>query len=716
MRESTEPREVKNGRGAEADALLTAARAVLENRAFADAAKAILGACKMILGADGGLVAASTAGKNGFEVSCFDPGILELDFAAGLPAPLDRLSARAAKGRAVFANDLSNSTVDVLPSDNLSILECALLAPIIIADDVAGLLGVFNRPGGFSEADTLLAEVFAELAAVALLRGRTVNGLEENRTALEKEVVEGATKLRESEQHFRTLVENLPDVIVRFDAELRPVYFSPMIQRVTGRPSQDLLGKTNRELGMPPELLELLGESLRRIFATGLPEQLEFTYPAPEGIRHFDCRLVPEPEPGGEIPSVLCVARDVTERRLAFDAEQRARIVAEALRQATLALTRSLDRETVLSTLLEHLRGIVPFDRASVMLLEEARRVSVRAIFDGDRVVPLPPEARSELDPADHPIVNSILTTGSAVLIPDVRTYPGWSLPTDGSAEASWLGVPLFARGDVAGLFSLSKREAGYFNEEHVKLAEVMSSQASVAVENAILFQQMKAATVRMRMLSRGLIEAQESERRSLSRELHDEAGQALASLRYGLQLLEREVDGGENVTERLAALRSTTDAIIEGLRRLAADLRPASLDHLGLEAALRQLSQAAGPKFGLEVHFKARGFADGRLPSEMETALYRVVQEAMSNVVRHARATRVDVLTERRGDRVMVMVEDDGAGFDPKRVQRGNQLGLVGMHERVEALSGTLTVESAPGAGTTIVVEVPIAGANPGR
>jgi signal transduction histidine kinase len=476
------------------------------------------------------------------------------------------------------------------------------------------------------------------------------------------------------------------------------------------------VGKTKQELGISSELIEAWEAALRKVFATGRPEEFELAFPVPEGTRHFDCRVVPELGPRGDIQSVLSVARDMTERRLAFEAEQRARIVADALREATVALTRSLDRETVLSTLLEHLRGIVPFDRASVMLLEEARRVSVRAIFDGDRVVPLPPEARSELDPADHPIVNSILTTGSAVLIPDVRTYPGWSLPTDGLAEASWLGVPLFARGDVAGLFSLSKREAGYFNEGHVKLAEAMSSQASVAVENAILFQQMEAATVRMRMLSRGLIEAQESERRSLSRELHDEAGQALASLRYGLQLLEREVDGGENVTERLVALRSTTDAIIEGLRRLAADLRPASLDHLGLEAALRQLSQAAGPKFGLEVHFKARGFAGGRLPSEMETALYRVVQEAMSNVVRHARATRVDVLAERRGDRVMVMVEDDGAGFDQKLVQRGNQLGLVGMHERIEALSGTLTVESAPGAGTTIVVEVPIADSNPDR
>ena len=388
----------------------------------------------------------------------------------------------------------------------------------------------------------------------------------------------------------------------------------------------------------------------------------------------------------------------------------------DALREATVALTRSLDRETVLVTLLDRLRGMIPFDRATVMLVEEASRVSVRAVFDGDRVVPLAPEVRSELDPAEHPVVHSILTTGTVVLIPDVRAHPGWSLPTDRSFEASWMGVPLFARGDVAGLFSLSKREAGYFNGEHVRLAEAMSSQASVAVENAVLFEQMQASTARMQSLSRRLVEVQESERRHIARELHDEAGQALASLRFGLRLLEREIDEGGSVTGRVTELMQRTDAVIDGLHRLAADLRPASLDHLGLPAALRQYSRSAGSKFGLAVRFKARGFTGERLPMAVETALYRVVQEAMTNVVRHARATRVDVLAELRGERVFVMVEDDGVGFEPDRIQSGDHFGLLGMRERAEALGGTLNVESAPGAGTTVVVEVASADPHPDR
>lgn len=720
MRELPKAREMKNGYSERAVALLKAARAVLENRAFTDAARAILNACKTILGADSGLVAVCAAGGKDLEVVLVDPGSLELD-AAGLPAPLNRLCSRAAKsGRALFANDLAKRSPGAPPLDprgGRSSLESALVAPVVIDGEVAGLLGLVNRPGGFSAADSHLAEVFAEMTAVAMRNSRTVNGLEKTRNSLQQEVQEGATKLHHAEEKFKTLVENLPDLIARFDADLRLLYVSPSVQSITKRPLRALLGKTKQELGLSSELIEPWDAALRGVFASGQPEETELVFPSREGARHFDCRIVPEPGPGGTIGSVLSVARDVTDRRLAYEAEKRARTTADALREATVALTRTLDRESVLVTLLDRLRGIIPFDRGSVMVLEGASRISVRAVFDGDCVVPLPADKQLEFDLSDHPIVQGVLTTGAAVMIPDLRAHPDRSLPADQSAAACWLGVPLFARGDIAGLFALSKREVGSFNEEHLKLAEAMSSQASVAVENAILFQQMEAATVRMRALSRRLVEAQESERRTLARELHDEAGQALASLRFGLRLLDREIGDGGDVTGRTAELMERTDAVIDSLHRLAADLRPASLDHLGLEAALRQYSRSAGSKFGLQVHFKARGMIGKRFSTEVETSLYRVVQEAMANVVRHARATRAEVLLQRRGDRVTVMVEDNGVGFEPEEVrQRGDHVGLLGIEERAEALGGTLTVESTPGAGTTIVVEVPIADPHPDR
>ncbi len=506
------------------------------------------------------------------------------------------------------------------------------------------------------------------------------------------------------------------DVIARFDPQLRHRFVSSAMRDLYGTPLGECIGKTNRELALQLELVIPWDAALRRVLATGRPETVELAYSVAGDERRLDCRLVPEPDASGAVGSVLSVARDVTELHRAHAAEQRARRIADALREATVELSRTFDRETVLATLLDRLRRMVPFDRGSVMLVEEASRVSVRAVFDGESVVPLSAEERMEFNPNEHPIVRGILESGTAVLIPDVRARRDWSLPTDRALEASWMGVPLFARGDVAGLFALSKREAGYFNQEHVKLAEAMAAQVSVAVENAVLFEQMQASTARMQSLSRRLVEAQESERRHIARELHDEAGQALAGLRIGLRLLEREIDEGAAVTGRVAELMERTDAVIDGLHRLAADLRPASLDHVGLDAALRQYARSAAAKFGLDVRFKARGFTDERLPSSVETALFRVVQEAMTNVVRHARATRVDLLVERRGERVVVVVEDDGIGFEPDHVDRGGHFGLLGMKERAEVFGGALTIESAPGAGTTIVVEVGCADPHPDR
>ena len=179
------------------------------------------------------------------------------------------------------------------------------------------------------------------------------------------------------------------------------------------------------------------------------------------------------------------------------------------------------------------------------------------------------------------------------------------------------MGVPLFARGDVAGLFSLSKREAGYFNAgaPETGRGDVLAGlgggrerdplRADAGLDRADA-DRSRAGSSRCRRTSGA----------SIARELHDEAGQALVSLRYGLRLLEQEIDAAVDASARgVAELMQRTDAVIDGLHRLAADLRPASLDHLGLEAALRQYSGSTASECGLTVHFKARGL-DRRAPS----------------------------------------------------------------------------------------------------
>jgi signal transduction histidine kinase len=159
-------------------------------------------------------------------------------------------------------------------------------------------------------------------------------------------------------------------------------------------------------------------------------------------------------------------------------------------------------------------------------------------------------------------------------------------------------------------------------------------------------------------------------------------------------------------VIARCHEVKQIADSVLENLHRLSVDLRPPALDHLGLEAALRQHTEMVSDQHRLPIQFVTIGKIE-RLAGDVETAVYRIVQEALTNVVRHANATRVDILLERRGDVLIVVVEDNGIGMDLQELTKG-QLGVVGMYERAEMLGGKVTVESAPGKGTTVFLEVP--------
>jgi signal transduction histidine kinase len=191
---------------------------------------------------------------------------------------------------------------------------------------------------------------------------------------------------------------------------------------------------------------------------------------------------------------------------------------------------------------------------------------------------------------------------------------------------------------------------------------------------------------------------------------LHDEAGQALTSLMMGLRVIEREAPDFEAVAARAGQLRQITHDISESLHRLAMDLRPPSLDYLGLVAALRQYTVTFSQQHNLVIEFEAFNLDHHRLAAVTETNLYRIVQEGLTNVGRHAKASRVDILLETRADKIILVVEDDGIGFEPTAVDQKARLGLLGVRERVNVLNGKFIVESAVGKGTTLYIEVPYA------
>ncbi len=209
------------------------------------------------------------------------------------------------------------------------------------------------------------------------------------------------------------------------------------------------------------------------------------------------------------------------------------------------------------------------------------------------------------------------------------------------------------------------------------------------------------------RQLLERVIATQEDERRRISRELHDSTSQNLTSLLVGLRNLQ-ETCGDPSIAKQAADLRRVASQTLEEVHELSSRLRPGVLDDLGLTAALERLTREWQARHKIPLDLLIH-IGEARLPDEVETAIYRIVQESLTNVARHAQARSVSVLVERRGEDVVTVVEDDGLGFDPSHSFDERRLGLAGMRERAELLGGRFTIESAPGHGTSIHVQIPL-------
>ena len=261
------------------------------------------------------------------------------------------------------------------------------------------------------------------------------------------------------------------------------------------------------------------------------------------------------------------------------------------------------------------------------------------------------------------------------------------------------LYVPLLARGRAIGVLVAHDRVGPdpRFTDDDLRLAETFAARAAIAVNLAERVS---------RDALRRVVEAQELERKRLARELHDETGQALTSIILGLRTVD-DATSDEERGEALRALRELVLSTLNDVRRLAVELRPKALDDFGLVPALERLGDTFAQKSGIAVHFEAQ-LGEQRLAPETETALYRIVQEALTNVAKHAGASNVSVLLTRKDGAVVAVVEDDGRGL-AAGAESGDGLGLVGMRERVSLLGGRLALESSGSAGTTVVAEVPV-------
>ena len=280
-------------------------------------------------------------------------------------------------------------------------------------------------------------------------------------------------------------------------------------------------------------------------------------------------------------------------------------------------------------------------------------------------------------------------------LVDDPEVDYGVGRPT---GARTGLYVPLIVRDQSIGVIVAHDKSGDdpRFTDEDLRLTETFASRAAVAVD-----QSRRVATDALRRV----VEAQELERRRLARELHDQTGQELTSVLLGLKALE-DAPEPEARAQALGNVRGQVLETLHAVRRLATELRPKALDDYGLVPAVKRLAESFVEQTGLTLDVEAR-LGGLRFPSDVETALYRMVQEALTNIVKHAQARHASIVLSGGHGAITVLIEDDGRGFDVAVAREG--MGLDGMRERLGLIGGKLTIESRLGGGTTLVAKVPL-------
>ena len=313
-------------------------------------------------------------------------------------------------------------------------------------------------------------------------------------------------------------------------------------------------------------------------------------------------------------------------------------------------------------------------------------------------------------------IAGKVAEYGKPMVSRDVSVDPQAAHPDLAAADKlrAFASVPLLTERKILGVLNVASHESREFSTEDVRLLEGIGRQIATAIRNSRLHQEVRTKDKARQELIGEIFSIQEEERRRIARELHDETSQILASLSANLEVaVEKLPDGTEEVKAVLKKAQALLINILEETHKLIFQLRPTLLDDLGLVAAARWLIDNTLRTAGIQVDFEIIG-RERRLPTKVETTVFRVVQETVANVVRHARARNATVVLHFKRGVIAVHISDDGCGFDVAEAvnskDRPRGLGLLGMEERVELVNGTINIRSYPGSkGTRVDIEIPL-------
>lgn len=482
-------------------------------------------------------------------------------------------------------------------------------------------------------------------------------------------------ELRKREEEFRALVENLPDLVVRCDQELRCCYANPAFCSTIGLSGDQAVGKTIEELRLPQDVIAMWSASISKVVTTKAPDTFEFSFPTLAGMRHYQARMVPEFGACRQVSNILAVARDISVIKggeaVLRESEQRIHgITANTPGMVFQCQFFPQDSALLFTYVSEGSKQLLGLTPGQIQWNRNAIRV---CLHEQDRMT----------------FQDSLLHSAATM---SIWNWEGRTLPHDG--EEKWINCRATPRlvddGSVIWEGVMLNITDSKRSEEEIRQSRQLLRELSAHMENV-----------------------REEERKRIAREVHDELGQALTALRMDVSLLRLHFGGqSAQLLERIQSMKEAVDRTIQMARHVTSTLRPVALD-LGLTAALEWLVEEFISHTGIDCRLVSSICDEAILDDNRATALFRIVQESLTNVGKHAEANQVEIVLriESLNDEtnLCVSIRDDGKGFRTESARKTGSFGLIGIRERVLMLHGALRISSAPEQGTHIEVCIPV-------
>jgi PAS domain S-box-containing protein len=676
----------------EVTALLESSQAVLQYREFKDSAKSIFNSCKNLIGAKAGYVALLTPDGSENDLLHLDAGGLSCTVNPSLPMPIRGLREKAYRScKTVFDNRFSKSQwVDFLPDGHVE-LENVLFAPLVINDGAVGLLGLANKPGGFTEHDARIAAGFSEFASVALLNNRTLESLEH------------------SEERFRSVVETAIDAIFTVDSNGRIIFWNQKAEAMFGYKAAEVIGQPVAVI-MPERFRNAHQMGLNRA-ASGKKSKITGNILELVGLRkdasEFPIELSLANWETKEGIFFTAIIRDISERKQAEKELQAAR---DELEQRVDARTVELGKANI-----QLRKQITECERAQLALREselkyatlvEDALIGVYIIqdekieFANDKFADIYGYSKDELTgmdsldlvyPDDRPLVKKLRE----------KRLKGEKAPAEYESRG------LKKNGDIIWVMQS-------FSQITYKERPAISGVVADISKRRQAQEALRKSDKELRVLSNQLLSAEEKERKRIARELHDGIGQALSAIKFSVEnaLLEQRAADNPIDLGSLEAVIPLTQKTIEEVRRIVKDLRPSILDDLGILATIRWFCREFQKVYaGIRIE-STIGVEENNVSPHLKTTIYRIMQEALNNVAKHSHANFVQLKLKKNESHLNLIIQDNGRGFNLdkamalKTSRRG--FGLASMRERAELTGATFKIDAAPGEGTTIRIVWP--------